>query len=111
MATISKLPSGKYQAKIRRKGFRTLSKTFIYRRSAVAWARKTGSEVERSVYIDMAMIVGIVISVGTVGNLLSVFGITDTTTSAKAGEYLFYLGIPAASVNALFLRRKSNSEA
>ena len=54
MATISKLPSGKYQAKVRRAGYRTLSKTFLNRNTALAWARKTESEVERSVYLDVS---------------------------------------------------------
>ncbi len=38
MATIEKRPSGKYRALIRRKGFRTLSRTFDVRKDARNWA-------------------------------------------------------------------------
>ena len=54
MATISKLPSGKYQAKIRRTGFWTLSKTFFNRSTAQVWARRTESELERALYLDLS---------------------------------------------------------
>lgn len=54
MATISKLPSGMYQARVRRGGYPTLSKIFLNRHTALAWARKTESEVERSVYLDLS---------------------------------------------------------
>ena len=54
MATISKLPSGKYQVRVGRGGYRTFSETFSNRHTALAWARKTESEVERSVYLDLS---------------------------------------------------------
>jgi len=66
-----------------------------------------GNKIQNRWLRYVAMIVGIVIAVGTVGSLPPVFGITDTTTSAKAGEYLFYLGTVAAIINALFFRRKT----
>ena len=69
-----------------------------------------GNKIQNRWLRYVAVIVGIVIAVGTVGNLPPVFGVTDTTTSAKAGEYLLYLGIAAAIINALFFRRKPNSE-
>lgn len=52
MANISKRPSGSYRVQIRRRGFCTLSKTFKSKKAAAEWARKTESELERSVYID-----------------------------------------------------------
>lgn len=52
MAAVSKTPSGRYRVRIRRIGLPTLFKTFASRSTAQAWARKTESELERSVYFD-----------------------------------------------------------
>jgi hypothetical protein len=54
MATISRPPSGKYRAKTRRSGYPTISKAFLSKAAAQSWARKTESEVERSVYLDLS---------------------------------------------------------
>jgi hypothetical protein len=52
MATIQVTPAGTYRVQIRRRGLPTVSKTFKSRSTAKEWARKTESELERSVYID-----------------------------------------------------------
>ncbi|AOV16893.1 hypothetical protein BJI67_07300 [Acidihalobacter aeolianus] len=51
MATINQLPSGKWQAKIRRDGVAS-SKTFMGRADAEAWARRQESEIERGIWRD-----------------------------------------------------------
>lgn len=54
MATIEKRGPHQYRAKIRRKGHKTISKTFCTKKNAEAWARKKESEMERNVYISTA---------------------------------------------------------
>jgi integrase len=51
MASIIKRGE-KWQVKIRKKGFGTLTETFIDKHNAEVWARKTESEIERGAYID-----------------------------------------------------------
>nr|WP_320116412.1 site-specific integrase [uncultured Desulfuromonas sp.] len=51
MATISNR-NGRWQVKIRKKGQRTLTKTFLNHETAERWARKTESEMERGLYLD-----------------------------------------------------------
>lgn len=53
MATIQMTPAGTYRVQIRRRGLPTISKTFRARKTAKEWARKTESELERSVYLDV----------------------------------------------------------
>ncbi|MHB8975518.1 MAG: site-specific integrase [Trichloromonadaceae bacterium] len=53
MATISKR-NGRWQAKIRKKGQRVLTKSFLSCEAAEKWARKTESEMERGIYIEDA---------------------------------------------------------
>ena len=62
-----------------------------------------GNKIQNRWLRYVAVIVGIVIAVSTVENLPPFFGVTDTTTGAKAGEYLLYLGIVTAIINSLFL--------
>ena len=52
MATISQRASGRWQAKVRRHGQASLSRTFRTRTDAEAWARKLESEQERGVWRD-----------------------------------------------------------
>jgi len=54
MAHIQQRPSGSFRVEIRRRGFKSLSKTFKTRKAAQEWARKTESELERSVYLDLS---------------------------------------------------------
>ena len=49
MAAIA-LHRGKYRARIRRSGFPTISKSFTYKKDAVAWAALTEREIERGEY-------------------------------------------------------------
>lgn len=52
MATITQLKSGKWQAKVRRDGYPSRSKTFIRHTDAVAWAKGQESEMDRGVWKD-----------------------------------------------------------
>ncbi len=52
MATIVRRGKGQWQAKIRKKGYRRLSKTFYYRDEAVAWAREIESKMDKNLYFD-----------------------------------------------------------
>ena len=52
MASIT-LRAGKYRALVRRNGV-TASKTFTLRKDAEAWARKTESEIERNLFLDVS---------------------------------------------------------
>ena len=45
---------GKTKAVIRKQGYPTLCKTFIRRTDALAWAKKTESEMERGLFIDQS---------------------------------------------------------
>ncbi len=51
MATVTKLPSGRYQAKIRKQGH-SLSKTFACRKLAVTWSKETEYLIEKNLFID-----------------------------------------------------------
>lgn len=53
MAVIDQLPSGKWRARVRRKGFPVQTKSFLRRVDAVGWGRKTESEQERGVWRDL----------------------------------------------------------
>lgn len=52
MATIQRRESGKWQVQIRRKGHRSLTRSFTDKRTALAWARKIESEQERGLFVD-----------------------------------------------------------
>ncbi len=51
MATFTKR-GDRWQAKIRKKGHRVLTKSFLLYEDAERWARKTESELERGIYIE-----------------------------------------------------------
>ncbi|WP_153116884.1 tyrosine-type recombinase/integrase [Rhodocyclus tenuis] len=53
MATFEQRESGYWQAKIRRKGHPTQSRTFATKKDAEAWARDVESKMDRSVFVDM----------------------------------------------------------
>lgn len=52
MATITKLPSGKFSVRIRRHGHKLVTKTFLQKTDAVRWSRTIESELDRGVFID-----------------------------------------------------------
>ncbi len=52
MASINELPSGLFRARVRRKGFPALTRSFHRKADAEAWARKLESEQERNVWRD-----------------------------------------------------------
>ncbi len=52
MATISKRGPYQWQAKIRKKGYKPVSKTFSYRADAEIWARDLEAEMARGIYIS-----------------------------------------------------------
>lgn len=53
MAVIDELPSGKWRARVRRRGFPPRTKSFLRCADAEAWARKTESELERGLWRDL----------------------------------------------------------
>tara|TARA_Y100000310_G_scaffold27153_1_gene25831 strand:+ start:1025 stop:2047 length:1023 start_codon:yes stop_codon:yes gene_type:complete len=50
MATIKKRENGKWQAKIRRKGYPSQSKTFVTKTEATKWARDVESDMDKSTF-------------------------------------------------------------
>lgn len=50
MATITKRKNGNWQAKIRRKGYPTQSKTFKTKTAALAWERQIETQMDRSTF-------------------------------------------------------------
>lgn len=52
MATIRKLPSGKWQVLVRRKGHRPQTKSFFARLDAEKWSRTIESDLDRGVFLD-----------------------------------------------------------
>jgi len=52
MATITQRDNGKWQAKVRPKGYPAQSKTFLTRRDAEAWARAIETDQDRGLYIQ-----------------------------------------------------------
>lgn len=52
MATITKRGEGQWQAKIRKRGYKTQSKTFQTKARAEKWARMVESEMDRGVFLS-----------------------------------------------------------
>ena len=52
MATITKRDNGKWQAKCRRKGFPTQSKTFAKKADAIKWARDIEAKMDSSIFMS-----------------------------------------------------------
>ena len=52
MATVTKLPSGKFCVRIRRHGHKPITKTFILKTDALKWSRTIESELDRGIFID-----------------------------------------------------------
>jgi hypothetical protein len=52
MASLRKLPSGKFNVRIHRTGYPSLTKTFVQRSDAEKWARSVESEMDRGVFHD-----------------------------------------------------------
>jgi len=52
MATIEKRGPYQFRAKIRKKGFRPVSRTFTSLKDAREWARQKEAEMERGLYFD-----------------------------------------------------------
>lgn len=55
MAHIGKLPSGRWLAKIRKKGHKSASKAFRTRARAVAWANRIEDEIEHGVALNTSV--------------------------------------------------------
>ncbi|MDH3392467.1 MAG: site-specific integrase [Desulfobulbaceae bacterium] len=51
MATVEKRGPYQYRAKVRKKGFQSVTKTFEYKKDAETWARQQESEMERGAFI------------------------------------------------------------
>ena len=54
MATIRKRGEYSWEAQVRRRGHPTLTKTFVYRQNAEAWARLNESNMERGLFVSRA---------------------------------------------------------
>jgi integrase len=52
MATFEQRESGWWQARVRRKGYPTQSKTFPTKTDAEAWSRKVESEIDRGIFVS-----------------------------------------------------------
>lgn len=52
MATISKRGAYQWQAKVRRRGQKAISKTFDYKEDAEAWARKVEREMDKGSFLE-----------------------------------------------------------
>lgn len=52
MATITKRESGRWEARVRRKGGKAVSRTFAVKSDAILWAREQEREIERGVWFD-----------------------------------------------------------
>ncbi|MGZ4960836.1 MAG: phage integrase [Methylomonas sp.] len=52
MATFRKLPSGSWQARVRRKGESLLTNTFKTKALAEQWARSVETQIDRGTYVD-----------------------------------------------------------
>ena len=69
-----------------------------------------GNKIKNRWLRYLSVVMGIVIALGVSGNILSLFGDGDVSTSAKVGEYLLYLGILAAIIKSVFFKKKSETE-
>ncbi len=54
MASINKRGEGQWQAKIRKKGYKTISKTFPTKAKAEQWTRLVESEMDRGIFMSTA---------------------------------------------------------
>ena len=52
MATIRQQKNTRWQAIIRRRGFKMLTKTFSTQEHALMWARYIESEIDRGIFVD-----------------------------------------------------------
>ena len=50
MATITKRENGKWQAKCRKRGYKTISKTFSRKYDAEKWSKKVELEMEQGIF-------------------------------------------------------------
>ena len=53
--------------------------------------------------------VGIVVAIGITGSIPPLLGDTEVSTSAKAGEYLLYLGVAVVIIKSVFFKKKANA--
>ena len=51
MGTITKRGELQWQAKVRRKGYPSQSRTFMYKEDAEKWARQIEAELDRGLYL------------------------------------------------------------
>lgn len=55
MASIKQRESGKWEARLRKRGGRTVSKTFTTKTLAQAWARDQEAQIERGTWVDVTV--------------------------------------------------------
>ena len=78
MATISKRGEYQYQAIVRRKGYRSKTRTFETKREALDWATIVESEMTRSIFVDRSAAESI-----TLGQALRRY-VTEVTPKKKS---------------------------
>ena len=93
MATIRKLPSGRYSVQIRKQGFPQQSKSFLVLKDAEKWARSLEADMERGTFVDKSDI-----QASTLGDILRRY-LKEITPSKKGSSQEAY------RLN-LFLRHK-----
>lgn len=79
MATLKKLPSGSWQARVRRPGFSCISKTFNKKSDAEKWARHTETQIDLGTYIDKSEL-----DTTTFGDLINRYLIEVTPTKKSS---------------------------
>jgi len=57
MATVRKLPSGKWNVQVRKQGHSPISQSFTTKSDANKWARQTETSIERGVFSDYPKVV------------------------------------------------------
>lgn len=69
-----------------------------------------GNKIKNRWLRYLSVIVGIVIALIAAGNLPPLLGDGEVSTSAKAGEYMLYLGIIVVILKSIFFKKKPGSE-
>lgn len=69
-----------------------------------------GNKIKNRWLRYLSVIVGIVVAIVAAGNIPPLLGDSEVTTSAKAGEYMLYLGIIFVIVKSIFFKNKKDAD-
>jgi high-affinity Fe2+/Pb2+ permease len=69
-----------------------------------------GNKIESRSLRYLSIIVGIIVAMLVAGNLPPLLGDGDVSTSAKAGEYMVYVGIIVVIIKSVFFKKKAGKE-